>query len=129
MALKDKFNFDTQKFFLAVLFSFVAIQTILWLLSELDIFPLIKLGWVLLLSLAVVGIVSLLTLGKSLGQLDFKRDMPFIFIVFGGIIVAFIFLPKYIPQIFSMKAIELGELIEETIQAIMKLSPAGIYVG
>ena len=91
--------------------------------------PILKGGPMLLLFLVVIGIVSLLVLGKRLGQLDLKRDLPFIILVFAAVILLFIFLPTIVPQIFSVEGAQFGEFMKDVISAIMKLSPGGIYIG
>lgn len=126
MALKSRFGFNTQKFFTALLVSFIAIQIGSWLLSEFMGYPLLKGGPMLLLFLVVIGLVSLFVLGRKLGDLSMKRDGLFTLLVFGAIIVAFLFLPKYIPQIFSASSMEFGDYLKRIISAIMELSPGGI---
>ncbi len=125
MTLRERFN--TQKFFIALLVAFLAVQLISWIASEY--FPevqILKGGPMLLLFLVVIGIISLFVLGKKLGQLDLKKDFLFILLVFGAIIALFIFLPAIIPQIFSVRGLEMGDFLKEIIAAIMKLSPGGI---
>ncbi len=125
MTLRERFN--TQKFFIALLVAFLAVQLISWIASEY--FPevqILKGGTMLLLFLVVIGIISLFVLGKQLGQLDLKKDFLFILLVFGAIIALFIFLPAIIPQIFSVRGLEMGDFLKEIIAAIMKLSPGGI---
>ncbi len=121
MALKSRFGFNTQKFFTALLVSFIAIQIGSWLLSELMGYPLLKGGPMLLLFLVIIGLVSLFVLGRKLGDLSIKKDGLFILLVFGAIIAAFIFLPKYIPQIFSIQSLEIKEFLREVIGTIAEV--------
>ena len=126
MSIKTKLNIDTTKLFIASLLSFAIIQVMLWILSELDIIPLIQIGWVFLLAVAIVGIVSLFVLGKKIGTLDLKRDGPFILVIFVSIIALFIWLPNLVPQIFSSTALEMGDYFKELVATISRLGPGGI---
>lgn len=126
MKTKDIFNFDTQKVLIALLFSFIVLQLALYMMSEFGLIGVIKLGWVLFLFLAIVGITSLFTIGKRIGQLDLKKDLPFILIVFSLIIIAFIFLPDYLPQIFSSFSIEIGRVVKESLGSMIRTSISGV---
>ncbi len=126
MVLKQN-RFNMMKFFQALLFGFLAVQVISWIVSSF--FPEVEMfkgGPVLLLFLAVIGITSLLVLGRKLGQLDLKRDLLFILLVFGGIVAAFIFLPQVIPQIFSTGGMELKEFLRENIGTVIQLGGTGV---
>lgn len=123
---KDILNFDSQKVFLASLLSFIALQVSFIFLFEIGLIREIKFGWVLFLFLAVVGIMSLLTIGKKIGQLDLKKDMPFIFVIFTVIAMAFMFLPDYLPQIFSSFSIEIGRVFKDSIGSMIKSSFSGV---
>ena len=125
MALRDKFNMG--KFFQALLLGFLAVQLISWAISYF--FPdveMFKGGPMLLLFLVIIGIISLFVLGRKLGQLTLKRDLLFILLVFGGIIVLFVFLPDIIPQIFSASGVELKEFLRENVATVIQLGPRGI---
>ncbi len=125
MVLKERFN--AGKAFQALLLGFLAVQIISWVVSEFfEDIPMLKGGPMLLIFLVVIGMISLFVLGRKLGQLDLKKDLLFILLVFGGIIVLFIFLPDIVPQIFSTSGVELGEFVKDVTAAIMKLSPGGI---
>lgn len=119
MAIKNRI--DASKFFQVVIITFVVVQGLSWLLSELDIFPIIKGGWFLLLLLVVVGLTTLFTLGRSITQLEIKKNLLFIILIFGAIIAAFIFLPDYLPQIFSIQSLEVKEFLREIIGTIGKM--------
>jgi uncharacterized protein with PQ loop repeat len=109
---------------------FLAVQLISWVASiYFEDVPMLKGGVMLFLFLVIIAIVSLFVLGRRLGQLDLKKDLPFVLLVFGGIIAAFIFLPQVVPQIFSTQALEMSETIKRTINSVIGLSPGGIYVG
>ncbi len=127
MVIKDRFN--VGKMFQALLLGFLAVQLISWTASEfLEEVPLLKGGPMLLIFLVIIGITSLFVLGRRLGQLDLKKDLLFILLVFGGIVVAFIFLPQVVPQIFSTRGLEMGEYIKQIINTIIAMSPGGITV-
>ena len=68
--------------------------------------------------LAVSGIVSTFMLGKKLGSLR-KEDLIFVAIQFIAIIGLFIFLPKFIPEIFSVYSIEVSEFIRESFSSVI----------
>jgi len=119
MAIKERIN--ASKFFQVVIIAFVVVQGLSWLLSELDIFPILKGGWFLLLLLVVVGLTTLFSLGKNVTQLEIKRNLLFIILIFTAIIAAFIFLPDYLPQIFSIQSLEVREFLREIIGTIGKV--------
>ena len=124
MVLKDKIN--ASKFLQVVLIAFAVIQGISWVLAELDVFPIIKGGWFLLLMLIVISLTTLFSLGRNITALNLKKDLIFILLVFGGIVAAFIFLPQVVPQIFSTQALEMSEYIKQTINSVIGLLPGGI---
>ena len=128
MAVKDRFNM--MKFFQALLLGFLAVQLVSWMVSSF--FPeieMLKGGPMLFLFLVVVGIISLFVLGKRLGQLDLKKDLLFILLVFGAIVVLFIFLPDIVPQIFSIGGMEFSVYIKQAISAIVQLGPGVVRIG
>lgn len=102
-------SFDTEKFFTSSILGFVVIQVLSWLLHEYvgETFPLIKGGWIIILILIVVFIVTLFVMSKKIGQLK-KEDYIFVGLVGAVIILSFVFLPKYFPQIFSSAGQEIG---------------------
>ena len=112
MAIREKI--DPTKLFQVVLIAFVVIQGISFVLSELDVFPIIKGGWFLLLILTLITLTTLFTLGKNITQLEIKKNLVFIVLVFGLIILAFVYLPTYLPQIFSSASIDIGETVRES---------------
>ncbi len=122
-----KSKFEVKKFFIALLLGFLAVQLVSWIASEY--FPevqILKGGLMLLIFLVVIGITSLFVLGKKLGQLDLKKDLLFILLVFGVIIVLFLFLPDIIPQIFSKSGLEIREFLRGTIGTVMQLGGTGV---
>lgn len=121
-----KNRIQAGKFLQVVLIAFAVIQGISWLLSELNIFPIIKGGWFLLLMLAVIGLTTLFSLGRNITTLELKKNLLFIILVLGAIGASFIFLPDIIPQIFSASGLEFQKVLEEVLTTIMKLSPGGI---
>jgi len=110
---------DSTKFFIVLLLSFVAIQITSWVLAELDIYPLIKMGWVLLFFVSIIGIISLFILGRKIGELKLKEDGIFILLIFLAIVAAFLFLPDYLPQIFSSYSIGISETIKKSAGVIL----------
>jgi len=96
-----KLGFSTKNYIQGVLVSFLVVQAIAYILHvALDI-PLLKIGWLFILSLVIVAISTLFTLGININQLNMKS------IIFMGIvlliIMALIFaLPRILPEIFSI---------------------------
>jgi len=118
------------KFFQALLLGFLAVQIISWVASEyLEDVPMLKGGPMLLVFLVIIAITSLFVLGRRLGQLDLKKDLLFILLVFGGIVAAFIYLPQVVPQIFSIRGLEIGEYMKQTISTIVNLGPGVVKIG
>lgn len=128
MTIRTRFNIDTTKFFVAVLISFVAIQIASYILSELGFMPMLKMGWILFLFMVIVGITSLFVLGRKIGDLSMKKEGPFILLILLSIVGAFIFLPKYLPEIFSTYSIQISEVIRESAGTIMASIGEGIGV-
>lgn len=126
MGIMSKSDFDTTKFFIALLVGFSFIQIGSYFLSELGFMPFIKIGWGLMLMLVTILMTTLFILGKKITQLNIKRDGPFIALIFVTIILMFVFLPDIIPQIFSTAALEMKDSVQETIATISRLGPGGI---
>lgn len=118
---------DENKFFLALLLSFVAIQLGSWILSSMvPKLPLIKGGWVLFLFLIIITITTLYTLGKNIKDFSFKREGIIILFIFLIVLLLFIFIPKIVPEIFSVGGAQIREFFKENVGAIIRLSPSGI---
>ena len=112
-------SIDTSKFFITLLVIFIAVQGGIWIASRyIPEVEFLKMGWILFMFLAVSAIVSIFMLGKKLGNLR-KEDLIFIVIQFIAIVGLFIFLPKFIPEIFSIYSIEVSELIKESFSAVI----------
>ncbi len=125
--LKRSTRIDADKFFIALLFSFVAIQLGSWILSSLiPKLPLIKGGWVLFLFLIIITITTLYTLGKNIKDFNFRREGMVIFFIFIIVFLLFIFIPKMVPEIFSVLGTEIREFFRENVGTIIRLSPSGI---
>lgn len=115
-------SFDTEKFFTSTILGFVVIQVLSWLLHEYvgETFPLIKGGWIIILILLVVFIVTLFVMGRKVGTLK-REDYLFVGLVGAVIIIAFWALPKYVPQIFSSSGLEVGNTIKQTMNSIFNI--------
>lgn len=127
--LKRRFGINTSKFFLILILSFLTIQLVSWALSEVMDYPLLKMGWMILLFLVVIGVITLFVLGKNITQLTLKKEGLFMIIIFAIIILAFIYLPNIIPQIFSTQSLEIGEYVKGIIGTIIKMGPGVVRVG
>jgi ABC-type multidrug transport system permease subunit len=118
MAMK---GFEPSKYFQAILVSFLLIETVSFLLYTFADIPLIKLGWLFMVSLIIVVISTLFTLGININQMD-KNSIIFIFIVLAAIIALLFFLPKIIPEIFQIynpSGIEYSEAIRQNLNSIL----------
>lgn len=78
---------------------------------------LFKGGPIVLVILLGIAIMSLFILGIRFDQLDYKRNLIFVILIFGLLIAAYYFLPQYVPQIFSANS--LNEVIRSTISSIL----------
>jgi len=96
-----KFSIDGSKYFQAILISFLLIQSISFILYQYADIPLLKIGWLLTLSLVIVAISTLFTLGININQLNTK-SIIFMAVVLVVIISLIFALPKIIPEIFSI---------------------------
>jgi len=124
MAIK----FQPINYFATIITTFVVAQAAVWLLSIYTEFEFIKMGWILLLFAGIAGIVSIFTVGLKLGNLR-REDYVFIGIQFLAIVGIFIFLPKYLPQIFSTYSIQISEGIRETASTITAAIGQGIGIA
>jgi hypothetical protein len=88
---------------IAVIASLFFLQIISMILTSFfPSIPLYKGGPVLLIILLFVGIVSLFVLSINLEALKRKENLIFVILVFSLVILGYIFLPKYYPQLFSL---------------------------
>ncbi len=108
MSLRSRTGFDGVKYFKAIVLSFIAVQIVSFILHIGLQIPLLKGGWILILFLIAIFIVVLFVMGKKIGQLR-KPDWIFFGLVVLIIILAFFFLPKIIPQIFSTYSLEYSD--------------------
>jgi len=109
-----RLGFDTKKYFQVILISFLVIQAGSWLLHIIYNFPLLKMGWLLILSLVIILITTLYTLGINFNQLNIK-SLIFMGIVFAGVIALMIFIPRFVPEIFS---VQYSDLIKQGLGSI-----------
>lgn len=114
-------SFNTTQFFVNLLLIFITIQISIWILSKYTDIQFIKMGWILLLFLAVSAIVTTFVVGKKIGSLN-KQDFLFIMIEFLVIVALFYYTPKYIPQIFSVQSLQISETIKESVGAIINIT-------
>jgi len=119
-------KFSANEMFKAVLVGFLATQLISWIISAFTDIPILKGGPMLILFLVIVVITTLYTLGQNITQVNIKKEGILILLVFGIILALIMFLPDYLPQIFSSQSIELGETIKETMISVIKLSSGGV---
>jgi len=96
-----RLSIDSKKYFQAILVSFLVIQAISFILFKYADIPLLKIGWLFILSLVIVAISTLFTLGININQLNTK-SIIFMAIVLLVVIALIFALPKIIPEIFSL---------------------------
>lgn len=120
--LKGRTKINGKKFFIALLLSFVAIQLGSWIISSVipDI-PLIKGGWVIFLFLIIITIITLYTLGKNIKDFNFKKEGIIVLAIFIILLLLFIFIPKMVPEIFSVGGEEIREFLRGTIGTVMEV--------
>lgn len=91
---------------LAFIAGFFLIQVGSLVISSL--FPSIEIfkgGPIVLVILLGIAVMSLFILGIRYDQLDNKKNLIFVVLIFGLLVAAYYFLPKYVPQIFSANPI------------------------
>lgn len=127
MAIKGRL--DTGKMFRAVLIGFITLQVLSWILDQVGLYPLIKGGPMILLFLVVILFSTLFVLGRKIGDLSIKKDLLFVLIVFGAIGALFVYLPQYIPQIFSASGLEVKEILKEISGIIIRSGTGVVGIG
>lgn len=102
MAWKLPPNF-LKKAIIAFVVSIFAVQIVsLGINQFFPSVPLFKGGTIVLVMLLCVAVISLFVLAINLEELKRKENLIFIVIVFALLIAGYYFLPKYLPQIFSI---------------------------
>jgi hypothetical protein len=79
--------------------------------------PIFKGGPIVLIFLLGISIMALFILGIRYDQLKTKENLVFVFLIFGLLVAAYVFLPKYLPQIFSLSP-EISTSIRSSIASI-----------
>lgn len=88
---------------IAILASFFLFQILSMIISSLfPSVPVFQGGFAILLMLLCVGLISLFVLAINLEQLKQKENLIFIVIVFGLVILGYIYIPVYFPSLFSI---------------------------
>ena len=113
-------RFEPTKMFITFLLIFIAVQVGSVLYADYSGGQPMKLGWVLFLFFIVTILISLFTLGRKLGEVTklSSGDWIFISIQLALIVLAFYYLPKFIPQIFSVHSIEISNQIQNLVNLI-----------
>jgi len=118
MALK---NFEPSKYIQTILISFILIEAVSYIVSQYSDYPILKLGWLLSLSLIIIAMSSLFTLGISIDTMK-KESIIFILIVVAAVLALLFFLPQIIPEIFSAynpSGIEYSNLMKQNLNSIL----------
>lgn len=94
----------------------IAIQVISLLISSVFTnVPVLHAGTPILIIILGVGLITLFITGFNVERLKNKENLLFVLIVFGLVIASYVYLPKYLPQIFS---IEFSNSIKQSLGAI-----------
>lgn len=116
-----KFSIEPAKYFQTIMVSFLLIQVVSWLLFQFADIPLIKMGWLLMLSLIIVAISTLFSLGIGITELN-KNSIIFILIVLAAIIALIFTLPRLLPEIFQIynpSMNQYSEIIRQNLNSIL----------
>lgn len=98
--------------------AFFALQIVSLILTTIfPTIPLFKGGPIILVFLLAIAIMALFILGVRYDQLTQKDNLIFIVIIFALLILAYVYLPKFLPQLFSI-APDLPQVIKSTIGSI-----------
>ena len=117
---------NSDKFFQVTIVAFLAIQGISWIISQVSDIPILKGGWFLILTLVIILLTTLYTIGKNFTTLNLKKDGIFMLLVFIAIVLLFIFLPKIIPSIFSASGFEFREFLIKNAGNIIDYGGTGV---
>jgi uncharacterized membrane protein len=83
-----------------VLVVITIIQISSWILSQFNIAPLFKLGQAILLIILASAMTVIIGAGFKFDRFD-KFDLLYLFVLIGLMVLAYIYLPQYYPEIFS----------------------------
>lgn len=114
-------NIDTKKYFEVILVSFLAVEVVSWVLSEISGSSLLKGGPILFLFLIIILLVTLYSTGKNLDTIKWGREGFFILLVVIGTSALFFVLPRLVPELFSSVGVNLSQAIEDAIGSIINL--------
>jgi len=106
---------------LAFIGGFFGLQIVSLMLSYF--FPSIetfKGGPIVLVIILAVAIMSLFILGIRYDQLDSKKNLIFVLMIFGLLIASYYYLPKYVPQIFVIDP-GISPALKSTISSILRV--------
>lgn len=104
---------------IAFIAGFFGIQIVSLLLSTLfPSIPLLRGGPIVLVFLLGIAIVSLFILGIKYDQLKTKENLIFVILIFGMLVASYYYLPKYLPQLFSISP-GISDSIKQTIASIV----------
>jgi len=88
---------------IAFIAGFFAVQIISLLLTALfPSIPILRGGPIVLVFLLAIAVISLFVLGINYDELKTKENIFFALLIFGLLIAGYYYLPKYVPQIFTI---------------------------
>lgn len=91
---------DSKKIFEISLISFVIVEAISFLLSQLGVMDFIKGGFIIFMFLGVILLVMLWQLGMNIMQIKIKEIIIMVLIL-AIITLLYVILPQVLPQLFS----------------------------
>lgn len=121
MVTIGRYEIDFSKIFIAAVLSFTLVQLFSWVLSKaFPSIPLFKGGFGFLILLAGTALITLFYLGKNINEIRTlsSSNKFFMITVIIVIVLAFIFLPKLIPGIFSVQGLEISDSVKNTLGSI-----------
>ena len=118
---------DTKKYFEVILISFLAVEVVSWILSEVADTPILKGGSILFLFLIIILLITLFSIGKSLDTIRWGKEGFFILLVIVGVSALFFILPKIVPELFSTVGVDISNEIRKV--AVEIINSAGNIAG
>lgn len=100
---------------------FFGLQIVSLILSSIfPTIPIFRGGPIVLIFLLGISIMALFILGIRYDQLKTKENLLFVLLIFGLLVVAYVYLPRYLPQIFSISP-ELTNSVKSTLNSIFSI--------
>lgn len=124
-----KYEIDLNKLFVGTIIIFALTQLLSWAISAaFPEIPIFRGGYGFLILLAAIGLLSLYHLGKGITELRMmtSSDKFLLALYVILVILGFWLLPKFIPGIFSVSAMDFSSQMDKTIGAIQGAISGGL---